>query len=324
MEIEDLVHIKVEEEEFVHINEEQEHFITVGNSHIEEQCQHPPFKKEDEDTPCVKEEVEFVKLTGVRKYLDSEQQESAGIKEEVEFPQIKQEEPAPPKQQKREEQLPIIKAEQVMPYIDEGASVVSRGAKPLSSRTPSTDFIASPSGNTEWTIEPYSFEPELEWTIEPYSFEPESDPEAEESIEFEEDRLSQDAIEWCRCQKCVKMPTEPENVCCIEINEVKKRMQELPVPPMCMTDHPGFEPVCLNVFSLQNVCNIFNADYGRLKLQGLEHRYRYMAKRSFVSWCWGYLGRNIRVVLPSCVAHRITEEFPDTQGNYVGFRPPLD
>lgn len=56
----------------------------------------------------------------------------------------------------------------------------------------------------------------------------------------------------------------------------------------------------------------------------LYRRYRYLAHRSFVSWCWGYLARNIRVVLPSCVVLRIQQEFPDADGQFVGFRPPLD
>lgn len=43
-----------------------------------------------------------------------------------------------------------------------------------------------------------------------------------------------------------------------------------------------------------------------------------------MSWCWGYLGRKIRVVIPSCVVLRIRQEFPDAGGSYVGFRPPLD
>ncbi|KAI2664086.1 P2X purinoceptor 7 [Labeo rohita] len=91
-----------------------------------------------------------------------------------------------------------------------------------------------------------------------------------------------------------------------------------------MVDHPGLEPVCLNVFSLQNALNIYRADYGPLGLQGIETRYRFLAYRSFVSWCWGFLGQRIRVVLPSCVVRRIRAEFPDSQGRYVGFRPALD
>lgn len=53
-------------------------------------------------------------------------------------------------------------------------------------------------------------------------------------------------------------------------------------------------------------------------------RYRYCAHRNFVSWCWGYLGQKVRVVLPSCVVLRIRQEFPDNEGQYTGFRPVRD
>ena len=53
-------------------------------------------------------------------------------------------------------------------------------------------------------------------------------------------------------------------------------------------------------------------------------RARYLAYRQFVSWCWGYLGRRNRVVIPSCGVLRIQREYPDEEGKYVSFRPPLD
>ena len=56
----------------------------------------------------------------------------------------------------------------------------------------------------------------------------------------------------------------------------------------------------------------------------LLRRYRYLMYRSFVSWCWGCLGRRIRVVLPSCMVLRIRRDTPYAQGMYVGFRPALD
>ncbi|XP_059384748.1 P2X purinoceptor 7-like isoform X3 [Carassius carassius] len=66
------------------------------------------------------------------------------------------------------------------------------------------------------------------------------------------------------------------------------------------------------------------ADYGPVRRRNEEERFRYLAYRSFVSWCWGYLGRSVRVVIPSCVVNRIRLQFPDPAGQYVGFRPPLD
>lgn len=57
----------------------------------------------------------------------------------------------------------------------------------------------------------------------------------------------------------------------------------------------------------------------------LHSCYRHLAYRNFVRWCWGYLGRHIRVVIPSCAVTRIRQEFPENEGNYTGFQlPPLD
>lgn len=55
-----------------------------------------------------------------------------------------------------------------------------------------------------------------------------------------------------------------------------------------------------------------------------SRRCRHLAYRCFVSWCWGWLGRKVRVVIPACVVRRIRQEFPDTEGQYVGFRAALD
>lgn len=152
-------------------------------------------------------------------------------------------------------------------------------------------------------------------------YDPESDTEGDEvSVEVQISLLQQDLSEWCTCGNCATMPSEPENVCCIEIPQVSRRMQELEDSVRCMVDHPGLEPVCLIVFSLQNALNIYRAEYGRLQMRQIQQRHRYLAYRTFVSWCWGFIGRRIRVVIPACVVLRICREFPDPQNVFVGFR----
>uniref|UniRef100_A0A672GPJ1 Uncharacterized protein n=1 Tax=Salarias fasciatus TaxID=181472 RepID=A0A672GPJ1_SALFA len=49
--------------------------------------------------------------------------------------------------------------------------------------------------------------------------------------------------------------------------------------PSCMVDHPGLEPVCLNVYSLQKACQIYGADYGPLRLRGI-HQYAMLVSKS--------------------------------------------
>ncbi|XP_034084673.1 P2X purinoceptor 7 [Gymnodraco acuticeps] len=165
-------------------------------------------------------------------------------------------------------------------------------------------------------------------SVQPYMYEPESDPESEKDRDGpdppSQTRLEQAVSEWCTCGNCAVMPTEVENVCCREIRKVVTRMKQVPEPIVCMVDHPGLEPNCLNPYTLQNLHNIYRFDYGPLRRRTEEERFQHLAYRSFVSWCWGFLGRGIRVVIPSCVVRRIRQEFPDLAGQYVGFRPPLD
>ncbi|XP_037613535.1 P2X purinoceptor 7-like [Sebastes umbrosus] len=154
------------------------------------------------------------------------------------------------------------------------------------------------------------------------------DPESNTDSNYEEEeapaaaalppRMQQDISQWCTCGNCAKMPTEPENICCWETQQVKRRMEQLPDNISCMIQHPGLDPVCLNLFTMQNAYNVYRAEYGALHQRAIERQYRYLAYRSFVSWCWGFLGRRIRVVIPACVVLRIRREFPDALARYEG------
>jgi len=52
----------------------------------------------------------------------------------------------------------------------------------------------------------------------------------------------------------------------------------------------------------------------------VNRRYRYTAYRLFVNWCWGYVGKQVRVVLPACVVTAIRTTFPSDI--YHGFKLP--
>lgn len=42
-------------------------------------------------------------------------------------------------------------------------------------------------------------------------------------------------------------------------------MMQIADPPTCMVHHPGFEANYLNPYTLQNINNIYKADYGRVR-----------------------------------------------------------
>ena len=44
-------------------------------------------------------------------------------------------------------------------------------------------------------------------------------------------------------------------------------------------------------------------------IYNLFRKYRHVAYRQFVRWCWGYLGKNVRVVLPSCAVKAVQDAF---------------
>ena len=53
----------------------------------------------------------------------------------------------------------------------------------------------------------------------------------------------------------------------IPAHQVLRRMNLLQSPTDCMTYQPGLETVCLNLYSLQIAHNIYQADYGPLRLR---------------------------------------------------------
>ena len=59
------------------------------------------------------------------------------------------------------------------------------------------------------------------------------------------------------------MSTSEECVCCMEITEVVGKLNELSDPSaVCITTHPGFSPVCLNVWVLQASYYHYRQEYG--------------------------------------------------------------
>ncbi|XP_066269514.1 uncharacterized protein [Branchiostoma lanceolatum] len=120
--------------------------------------------------------------------------------------------------------------------------------------------------------------------------------------------------EWCSCGRCEAMPTVVESVCCREQARVSATRDELD-GLRCITEHPGFEPVCLNVYVLTTAHSGYRQQYG--VTLGNEWK-RYSAYRQFVTWCYDHLGKEVRVPLPSCAVSTIRRAFPSA--DYTGYK----
>lgn len=61
------------------------------------------------------------------------------------------------------------------------------------------------------------------------------------------------------CGHCMQMPLAKECVCCKETRVLLVLIENDEVE--CITDHPGFEPVCLNTYVLDTAHNqyIYNS-----------------------------------------------------------------
>ena len=65
------------------------------------------------------------------------------------------------------------------------------------------------------------------------------------------------------------MSTVAESVCCRQIKEVTGKCQEVTKfgfgeVPKCITEHPGFPAVCLDVWNLQAVYKDYRQHYGKV------------------------------------------------------------
>ena len=121
-------------------------------------------------------------------------------------------------------------------------------------------------------------------------------------------------------------------MCCSEIDRIVAKNQEaiefegLIEPPHCITQHPGFHAVCLNRWVLQTAWSQYKQQYNE-PYEGPEHKKnRHIAYRQLVRWCWGILGKEVRVVLPSCAVCCIRAHFPppglEDDFIFEGFRFP--
>ena len=109
-------------------------------------------------------------------------------------------------------------------------------------------------------------------------------------------------------------------------NNESVQAEGLAEPPVCIMQHHGFHAVCWNRWVLQSAWYQYKQQYHEA-YEGPPHmQNRHIAYRQLARWCWGILGRQVRVVLSSCVACCIRAHFPPPgiEDDFVfeGFRFP--
>ncbi|XP_022101364.1 P2X purinoceptor 7-like [Acanthaster planci] len=185
------------------------------------------------------------------------------------------------------------------------------------SATDSSDESGEISGESDYERQ--------ELGVRPYMYEPErgddgggsvsdSDTDDEEHVA----RLGNN--NWCECEQCTPMPSVRESKCCKEIDAVLRMTESFVLDLDCITEHPGFRTVCLDRWVLDTAYYQYRQQYGGQAHQGSENqKYRHTAYRQLARWCWGYLGREVRVVLPACAVNKIRSMFPTNDEEYTGF-----
>ena len=128
------------------------------------------------------------------------------------------------------------------------------------------------------------------------------------------------------------MDRELECMCCKECEKTPVKLEENisllrnPTQFKCITDHPGFQSVCLNQWVLQVAWLAYKQTYEDV-YNGPQHKkYRHIAYCQYVRWVHGHIGKNIRVVIPSCAVSCIRAHFPppgnEENFQFTGFRYP--
>jgi hypothetical protein len=116
-------------------------------------------------------------------------------------------------------------------------------------------------------------------------------------------------VDWCICGYCIdsQRMTDVERKCCRERHCVSrtKRCQNM------VTDNDV-------VTTAANTYNDVTVRKKELDNKTLRHA----AYRNYVMWKYGHLGKNNRVVIPSCVVWLIRNKWPAADGVYTGFKTP--
>ena len=108
----------------------------------------------------------------------------------------------------------------------------------------------------------------------------------------------------------------------MEKNKEAVEVGECEQPPSCITEHPGFQAVCLDRWVLQAAWYQYKQQYYQSH-DGPDHKLnRHIAYCQLVHWCWGVIVKEIRVPLPSCAVCCTQAHFPPAGLLFKGFHFP--
>ena len=120
----------------------------------------------------------------------------------------------------------------------------------------------------------------------------------------------------CQCENCIEMTNIEERVCCQSSAEI---IGDKVGNNKCISLTDGFRDVCLN----KNVLEAALGSWHIITDENLDisnKSYRFIAYRQYISWIFGWLGKDVRKVIPACAVNKIRMNFPAPDGNYVPYK----
>ncbi|CAB4007485.1 Hypothetical predicted protein [Paramuricea clavata] len=150
---------------------------------------------------------------------------------------------------------------------------------------------------------------------------------------------SVEVSEWCNCGNCdiTLLTNNSECYCCFEQEGCEEAMnreeviQDLKAEGVqnakCVTQHPGFNPVCLQKWSLKMAADRYKTkDKSKYSQTSTENSFlRSISYREFTRLIYGLLG-NRRIPLPACAYIAIRNTFPimEKEGQFTGYSDDSD
>lgn len=122
---------------------------------------------------------------------------------------------------------------------------------------------------------------------------------------------------WCFCAQCRPMPTSEESKCCKGLEEVQPFLEH---GLTCVTLHEEFVERCLTKRILVYQIQMESANVHKEYIRDANRCLRRGAYKSYTNMVHGFLGKNRRIPIPSCVVWAIRNKYPDPNEEYIGFK----